>query len=90
MSANGEPWANHGTMGCVTASGKYAGEFRQRTNAERAVQCVNALAGIPDPAAELSRLRACEVALRFIMENGEDEMPFELFERAQSALATKP
>lgn len=32
-------------------------------NAARVVACVNALAGIPDPAAEMARLRAVEAAL---------------------------
>ncbi len=36
---------------------------------KRAVLSVNALAGIQDPAAELSRLRACEAALKNIITN---------------------
>jgi len=58
-----EPWENHiGTIesesgwhiaSCVTTNGGKA-----TANAARIVACVNAMAGIDDPAAEIAKLRA--------------------------------
>lgn len=73
-----EPWDVHkwricagvesgnSTLVCDTAWNKKTREVAaNKANAARIVACVNALAGIPDPAAFVSHVAAMERALRF-------------------------
>jgi len=74
-----EPWAtmycdgdkyvtvsddNLGTIACFPI--RNAPSYPHNENAARAVACVNACAGIEDPAAELERLRAVEVLAKTV------------------------
>ena len=62
--ANGTAAASAATP-CVGCCDRYChGPLHEvQANADRIVACVNAMAGIPDPAAEMARLRAVEAAL---------------------------
>lgn len=61
-----EPWESHGqntVFGIVIESqGRLIGSFETVEDRDRAVACVNALAGIPDPAAFVRRAKAIEEA----------------------------
>jgi len=70
-----EPWKrtaykNENQIGYVSvisgADDSGVAEIDGEANARRIVACVNALAGLADPAAELARLRRCEAALQGI------------------------
>ena len=69
-----EPWScGDAACGCVYKQDGPIIAFRAaetpwKANRNRIVSCVNACQGLPDPAAELARLRQCEAALRRIME----------------------
>jgi hypothetical protein len=72
-----EPWysGHHATEevqdrhGCLIAD--FGSVGNARADRDRAVQCVNALAGIDDPATELARLRGVEGAARECWEASE-------------------
>lgn len=59
-----EPWESHGqntVFGIVIESqGRLIGSFETVEDRDRAVACVNALAGIADPAAFVKRAKAIE------------------------------
>ena len=63
-----EPWqdANHGTHEIEAPPGRLIADFGDvdtaKADRDRAVACVNALADVANPKAELARLRQIEVA----------------------------
>lgn len=75
MSHTKEPWHTRGSLAGTdvvhvsTDKRGRVGCFYDEADASRAVACVNALAGIPDPAAFVARAAKLEAALEWYAQN---------------------
>ena len=86
MKHTQEPWetSKHGTPDAFPQFGIYSGNRNDHAtikgdnasaDADRIVACVNACAGIEDPAAELARLRRVEDAARAVVASAPEVEP---------------
>lgn len=72
-----EPWPDKGSISFRGQPTKLSSEFdasgklQSDEDWERTSACVNALAGIADPSAELARLRECEKVLKILLPKAE-------------------
>lgn len=98
MGHTPEPWRaewqpgqtpNHTYTHCVMYGDDSLCDTLTKADAERIVACVNACAGMADPAAEIQRLRAIEKAVRkLVAETTGDDIEKRIYRDNWAALET--